>query len=112
MMIQLDTYEYDINTKFTIAEFRQQIDLMESRGATHVQLSYQDYGNPLINLFEEVEQEEKDVPVLFHTIKNKIGWSEWCDVVGGNHYAINEGYSPNDSDVFYCTPSQAMKLGI
>lgn len=57
-------------------------------------------------------EEEKDVPVLFYTIKNKIGWSKWCDVVGGNHYAINEGYNPNDREVFYCTNSQAEELNI
>ncbi len=67
--------------------------------------------NFIQNGFEKPE-EEKDVPVLFYTIKNKIGWSKWCDVTGGNHYALNEGYSPSDNEVFYCTESQAKELGI
>jgi hypothetical protein len=57
-------------------------------------------------------KEEKDVPVLFHTIKNKIGWGKWCDVTNGNHYALNEGYRPSDTEVFYCTENQASELGI
>ena len=59
----------------------------------------------------EVE-EEKDIPVLFYTIKNKIGWSRWCDVVGGNHYAISEGFRIDDNEVFYCTKSQAENLNL
>lgn len=60
----------------------------------------------------EDEEEPKNVPVLYYTIKNSIGWSRWCDVTGGNHYALKEGYNPKDNEVFYCTPSQAIKLGI
>lgn len=65
----------------------------------------------IINCDSEPE-EEKDIPVLFFTIKNDIGWSEWCDITGGNHYALNEGYSPSLNEVFYCTKSQAEQLGI
>lgn len=85
----------------------------------------QDYGNKefgdcildeICELFEHEltpePKEEKDVPVLFYTIKNKIGWGKWCDVTGGNHWALNEGYSPSDNEVFYCTQSQAEELGI
>lgn len=57
-------------------------------------------------------EEEENIPILFYTIKNKIGWGKWCDVTGGNHYALNEGYSPSDNEVFYCTESQAKKLDI
>lgn len=64
------------------------------------------------NGFEKEKEEEKDVPVLFYTIKNKIGWGKWCDVTGGNHYALNEGYSPDMNEVFYCTKSQAEELEI
>lgn len=66
----------------------------------------------LKNGFKDEVEEEKDIPVTFFQIKNNIGWSEWCDVTGGNHYALNEGYSPSDSEIFYCTRSQAIKLGI
>ena len=111
-MIELDSIEYDIDNIFSLEDFRAELDRFEKRGATHIKLSYQDYGNPFIDLLEEVKQEEKDIPVLFHTIKNKIGWGKWCDVTGGNHYALNEGYSPDDTDVFYCTKSQAEELGL
>lgn len=111
-MIQLNSHEHELDNVYTFDEFRKILDSYESEGATHLKLSYQDYGNPFINIFEEVEEEQKDVPVLYHTIKNKIGWSEWCDVTNGNHYAINEGYSPSDTEIFYCTKSQAEQLGI
>lgn len=109
-MIKLDSYQYDIDNCFTIEEFRNFLDQYGQRGATHLQLSYQDYGDPIVNIFEKQVEEERDVPVLFYTIKNKIGWSKWCDIVGGNHYALNEGYSPDDNEVFYCTKSQAEEL--
>ena len=68
------------------------------------------FGYPTTN--DISEEEEKDVPVLFYTIKNIIGWGKWCDVTGGNHYALHEGFSPKNADVFYCTKSQAEKLKI
>tara|TARA_R110000737_G_scaffold213289_3_gene230423 strand:- start:712 stop:1032 length:321 start_codon:yes stop_codon:yes gene_type:complete len=55
-------------------------------------------------------KEPEDVPITYFQIKNGPGWSEWCDVTGGNHYAINEGYSPEDRELFYITESQARKL--
>lgn len=57
-------------------------------------------------------EEQRNIPVLFFTIKNDIGWSKWCDITGGNHYALNEGYCPNLNEVFYCTKSQAEQLGV
>lgn len=80
--------------------------------------SHQSYFDAPLDEDEYIEslnpqaKEEKNIPVTFFQIKNNIGWSEWCDVTGGNHYALNEGYSPSDSEVFYCTKSQAIKLGI
>ena len=55
------------------------------------------------------EKEEKKIPITFYQIK-KVGWSKFCDVTGGNHYAINEGYSPEDSEIFYITEEQAKQL--
>ena len=62
--------------------------------------------------FEFDEIEEKNIPILFYTIKHKIGWGKWCDVTGGNHYALNECYSPKDNEIFYCTESQAKQLNL
>lgn len=53
---------------------------------------------------------EEKVPITYGTIKNTCGWSKWCDVTNGNHYAINEwGDYPIDT-IFYCTKSQFKKL--
>tara|TARA_R110000796_G_scaffold126793_3_gene241772 strand:+ start:1533 stop:1853 length:321 start_codon:yes stop_codon:yes gene_type:complete len=54
--------------------------------------------------------EAKDIPVTYFQIKHGPEWSKWCDVVGGNVYAISEGYEPDDSELFYITNSQARKL--
>tara|TARA_R110000772_G_scaffold78161_1_gene167715 strand:+ start:743 stop:1075 length:333 start_codon:yes stop_codon:yes gene_type:complete len=110
--MQINSHEHSIENKYTIEEFRAIIDSYESEGATHLKLSYRDYGNPIINLYEEQKEQPKDVPVLYYTIKNTIGWSRWCDVTGGNHYALNEGYYPSDREVLYCTKDQAKDLGI
>lgn len=55
------------------------------------------------------EKEEVKIPITFYQIK-KVGWGKYCDVTGGNHYAINEGFSPKDSDIFYITEEQAKQL--
>jgi hypothetical protein len=108
-MTQLDSHEHDIDNKYSFAEFRDILDEYEKRGATHLKLSYQDYGNPIIELFEETEEEQQKIPITFYQIK-KVGWGRYCDVTGGNHYAINEGFNPKDSDIFYITEEQAKKL--
>lgn len=53
---------------------------------------------------------EEKVPITYGTIKNTCGWSKWCDVTDGNHYAINEWGDFNDSTILYCTKSQFKKL--
>lgn len=58
-----------------------------------------------------IQEQEETVPVTFYTIKNKCGWSKYCDVTGGNHYAINEGCSPDDREVFDVKISHARELG-
>ena len=103
--------DFELTDKLTLDEFRAIIDDYESEGATHIELSYQEHDYPFIALYAE-KDEPKDVPVLFYTIKNKITWSEWCDVVGGNHYALSEGLAPSDNEIFYCTKSQAEELGL
>ena len=59
-----------------------------------------------------VQKQEEIVPVTFYTIKNKCGWSKYCDVTGGNHYAINEGFNPDDREIFDVKISHARELGL
>jgi hypothetical protein len=61
---------------------------------------------------EPVQEKEETVPVTFYSIKNKCGWSRYCDVTGGNHYALNEGYAPDDRDIFDIKISHARELGL
>lgn len=69
--------------------------------------------NDFINIFTKpVQEKEETVPVTFYAIKNKCGWSRYCDVTGGNHYAINEGYDPDDREIFDIEISHARELGL
>lgn len=52
------------------------------------------------------------IPITFGLIKAKCGWSEFCDVTGGNHYAINEGWNPSDRDIIDVKMVHAKKLGL
>jgi len=109
-MEKINTFEYDIDNKFTIDEFRNLLNAYENEGATHLQLSYQDYGNPMVDLFKEVQKQEKTIPVTYATIRRNIGWSEFAEVTGGNVYAINEGANFEDRHIFWVTSDQAEKL--
>jgi len=52
----------------------------------------------------------KTIPITYGLIKATCGWSKWCDVTDGNHYAINEWGDYPDNEVFYITESQAKQL--
>lgn len=54
--------------------------------------------------------EEKTIPITYGLIKATCGWSKWCDVTGGNHYAISGWGDFKDREVFYITESQAKQL--
>jgi hypothetical protein len=58
----------------------------------------------------EPEEEEKEIPITYGLIKATCGWSKWCDVTNGNHYAINEFGDYEDREVFYITETQAKQL--
>lgn len=116
VIIRLEELESETKT-YTEEDLR----LAFRTGATEYSTSFTNLHSFLKNGREEDKyieslnpqpKEEKNIPITFFQIKNNIGWSKWCDVTGGNHYALNEGYSPSDSEVFYCTRSQAIELGI
>ena len=52
------------------------------------------------------------IPITFGLIKAKCGWSEFCDVTGGNHYAINEGWEPCDREIIDVKIKHAKELGL
>lgn len=111
-MKELKTVEFDIEYKYSIDEFIDIVEGFREIGATHLKLSYQDYGNPLIDLFEETEQEQQEIPITYSYVKRIIGWSRFCDITGRNHYAINEFGGYPDNEIFYVTEEQARKLNI
>ena len=61
--------------------------------------------------FSAKEIKEETIPVTLFTIKNGCGWSEYCDVTGGNHYMLKE-HSVPDSEIFNVKLSHAKKLGL
>lgn len=56
------------------------------------------------------KEKEKEIPITYGLIKATCGWSKFCDVTNGNHYAINECGDYKDREVFYITESQAKQL--
>lgn len=57
------------------------------------------------------KEEEKTVPITYGLIKATVGWSRFCDVTGGNHYAIKEWGDYPDNEVFRVLESHARELG-
>lgn len=55
-------------------------------------------------------KEEKEIPITYGLIKATCGWSRFCDITGGNHYAVNEFGDYEANEVFYITESQAKQL--
>jgi hypothetical protein len=65
-----------------------------------------------VRVIERLIEDEETVPITFFQIMNGPGWSSYCDVTGGNHYAINEGYSPSDREIFDVKRKHARQLGL
>lgn len=55
--------------------------------------------------------EEPMLKIYYVWIKYNCGWSKFCDITGGNHYAINEFGEFDDNDSFDISLSQAERLG-
>lgn len=64
----------------------------------------------LLNGFAKEIVEEKTIPITYGLIKATCGWSRFCDVTEGNHYAINEWGEFEIGEIFYITESQAKQL--
>lgn len=99
--------------KYTEEDLRKLVDLIDEsyRGVTRDNTNgseiLEDF---LLNGFAEEKVEEKEIPITYGLIKATCGWSRFCDVTGGNHYAINEFGDYEANEVFYITESQAKQL--
>lgn len=63
-------------------------------------------------MIDKMMDDDKTVPITYYQIREQVGWSQYCDVTGGNHYALNEGYSPADHEVFHVKKKHARELGL
>jgi hypothetical protein len=111
-MRNINTFAYQLDKSFTIEQLRTILSKYESQGATHLELCVDNDRELIVELFKEVEEQEKTIPVTYATIRRNIGWSEFAKVTGGNVYAINEGANFEDSHIFWVTSDQAEELRI
>lgn len=79
--------------------------------------SHNSYFDTPLNEDEYIEslnpkEEEERIPITYGLIKATFGWSRFCDITNGNHYAIAEHGHPEDMEVYYITKSQAKELNI
>lgn len=56
--------------------------------------------------------DNETIPITFGLIRAKCGWGEFCDVTGGNHWAINEGWEPSDREIIDVKIKHAKELGL
>jgi len=89
-MKSIGNFDYGKDKRFTIQEFRDLLDGYENEGATHLELHEDNDDDLTVETFKEVKEQEKNIPVTYATIRRKIGWSEFAEVIGGNVYAVNE----------------------
>ena len=59
----------------------------------------------------ELIKDEVKIPVTYGLIKNSVGWSRFCDVTGGNHYAMKEYGELEDNAILDVKKSHARELG-
>jgi hypothetical protein len=62
-------------------------------------------------VLDEKKEEEKTVPITLAIIKAICGWSKFCDVTGGNHYALKE-FGISDREIFDVKESHAKELNL
>lgn len=67
--------------------------------------------NEYIESLRKEKKIEETIPVTYATIKEKCGWSEFCDVTGGNHYAVKD-FGIEDREIFDVKKSHAKVLGL
>lgn len=66
--------------------------------------------NIIENGLPKEEIEEETVSITYDMIKRSIGWSRFCYVTGGNHYAISEFGDYDKNYTFDVKLSHAIEL--
>lgn len=64
------------------------------------------------DMVDQKIQDIKTVPITYFQIKEGPGWAQYCDVTGGNHYALKERGEPDDSEIFRIQRKHARELGL
>lgn len=101
-----------MNKEITIEDLREAFKAGYTRG-NHT--SY--FDKPLdedewiSEFMKDPEVIEETIPVTLGTIKFICGWSEFCDVTGGNHYMLKE-WNVSDREIFDVKISHAEKLNL
>ncbi len=97
----------DLKHAYKAGVFDSQID---SHIADDIDNAFDEYVRDLESQRNKVE-EEPTFRIYYAWIKYNCGWSRYCDVTGGNHYAINEFGEFDDNHSFTITQSEAKQLG-
>lgn len=77
---------------------------------------YKSWVDDLDDWFENVYNKPKNIveetiPITLGLIRNKCGWSDFCDVTGANHYMLNE-FTVSDREIFDVKISHAKILNL
>jgi len=55
---------------------------------------------------------EKTIPFTYAYLIAKLSWETFCELTGTSYYALNEGSSFKDSDIFYLNLSTSKKYNL
>jgi hypothetical protein len=63
------------------------------------------YDRPLdedeyIKSLEPKSEEVELIPFTYAYLKRKLDWTDFCDITGVSHYALNEGFVIEDTEIF------------
>jgi hypothetical protein len=58
------------------------------------------------------EESAQQLSFPWWLVKKTCNWSGWCDVTGGNHYAMQEFGELEKDHLLYCTKKEAEELGL
>ncbi len=86
-------------------------ELLNLENFNHIKRFLNDDLESIEHLFDLKEEEEETIPVSYGLIRNSFGWSRFCDVTNGNHYAAKE-FNIEDYETFDVKLSHAKELGL
>ena len=71
---------------------------------------HEEWVNEYIESSNPQPKEENKIPITYGFLISKMSWEKVCDITGIEYYALNDGYSINDDEIFYFTESQVKDL--